>query len=562
MRVALAQIDAIVGNIDANVAALLIANENASKSHAVLCVTSELSVCGYPPRDLLLREGFVEACERAVEGLARQCRVPMLVTSPRRCRETGTLRNSVALIRGGVIERWYDKQLLPSYDVFDEHRYFRPGESTCVFDCDGERVGVLVCEDLWRAEDVPGAAERSHYGNDPVDEAVKQGATMLCIPSASPFRLGRRSRQHAILTRAAVACDGCVVHVNQAGANDDVIFDGESAVVTPSGALVAAIDGRTRGHSFRDDLLIVETTNGSKPLDSNDEMHDLFGALVCSIEGYFRKTGHSKAILGLSGGIDSALVAALCVRALGSNKVRGVMMPSIYSSSHSIEDARATATALGMAMPDLLPIERAHALFSESMQSTTSIEGLADENLQSRLRGLTLMTLSNATNALVVSTGNKSELATGYATLYGDMCGSIMPIGDVLKTQVYTLARWMNSHWRECGFSMEPIPVRSIEKAPSAELRPDQTDQQSLPPYETIDLIVRGAVDLDWSPDRIASEYGIDLKLVNHWCIAIDRNQFKRAQAPVVPKVSQRAFGPGRRMPLAARPSPGSSVSD
>lgn len=232
-------------------------------------------------------------------------------------------------------------------------------------------------------------------------------------------------------------------------------------------------------------------------------------------------------------------------------------MPSKFSSEHSIIDAQASAAALGMAAPDCVPITESHETITRVIGGVTAVEGLTDENVQSRLRGITVMTISNATGALVVSTGNKSELATGYATLYGDMCGSIAPLGDVLKTQVYDLARWMNQHWVDAGFRAPPIPQRSIDKAPSAELRPDQTDQDSLPPYEVLDRIVEGHVDREWAPERIAREHSLDLPLVLRWCAAIDRNQFKRAQAPIVPKVSQRSFGPGRRMPLAAAPSPG-----
>ncbi|MDA1105510.1 MAG: NAD+ synthase [Planctomycetota bacterium] len=561
MRIALLQLDPVVGDIDHNVRAIVREVQAAAALGAELCITSELAVCGYPPRDLLGREGFIEACERALLGVAAALPVTTLVGCPRRDPSTGMAHNSVALVRSGRAQEWYDKQLLPTYDVFDERRYFHPGSRPLVFEERGQRIGVLVCEDLWRAEDVPDAHVRAAYGLDPVQTLAREGLDLLCVPSASPFRLFKWARQHEIVTRAAERCGCPVAHVNQAGANDDVIFEGQSAVVHASGEITLATHGGRAGASFAAETIVVDADGERARLQPREWPRDLFGALCCAIEGYVRKTGHDAVLLGVSGGIDSAVVAALCVRALGAGRVRGVMMPSRYSSAHSMEDARALAAALGMAAPDLIPIEAAHETMSRSLGASVPVEGLTDENLQSRLRGLTIMTLSNATGSLVVSTGNKSELATGYATLYGDMCGSIAPLGDVLKTQVFELARWINLRWQAVGFAAPPIPQRSIDKPPSAELRPDQTDQDSLPPYELLDAIVSGHVDRDWSPQRIAGELGIDEAIVVRWCATIDRNQFKRAQAPVVPKVSQRAFGPGRRMPLAARASLGWMVS-
>ncbi len=562
MRVGLVQLDAVVGDLDHNSQLVAMAVRRSAQDGASLCVTSELAICGYPPRDLLGREGFIEACMQAVTGLAVGLQVPTLVGCPRRDASTGLAHNSVAFLRGGRVEGWYDKQLLPTYDVFDERRYFHPGVRPFTFELDGERVAVLVCEDLWRAEDVPGATVQSGYGADPLGEAAAGSPGLVCVPSASPFRLFKFGRQQQILARAAERCGCPVVHVNQAGANDDVLFEGQSAVIHADGSASRTVCGAPAAASFANDTVVVDTGAPTTTLQARCWPRDLFDALACSIAGYVRKTGHERVIVGLSGGIDSAITAALCVKALGPANVRGVMMPSRHSSTHSVADALETARALGLAAPDLLPITESHELLSRHVGGRAPVTGLTDENLQSRLRGLTIMTLSNATGALVVSTGNKSELATGYATLYGDMCGSIAPLGDVLKTQVYDLAKWMNSQWREAGFDAPPIPLRSIEKPPSAELRPDQADQDSLPPYEVLDAIVSGHVDREWSPARIAAEHGLAPALVAQWVRAIDRNQFKRAQAPVVPKVSLRAFGPGRRMPLAARPFPGSTAVD
>ncbi len=561
MRLGIIQLDAVVGDIDHNSQLVARAVRTAAEEGASLCVTSELAICGYPPRDLLGREGFIEACMRAVTGLAVGLHVPTLVGCPRRDAATGLAHNSVALVRDGCVEAWYDKQLLPTYDVFDERRYFHAGNRPFTFDLGGERVAVLVCEDLWRAEDVPGATVQSGYGADPVGDVAVLSPDLVCVPSASPFRLFKFGRQHQIVSQTAERCGCPVVHVNQAGANDDVVFEGQSAVIHADGRVSRTTGGAAAAAGFRADVVVVDTQAPRATLEARSWQRDVCDALTCAISGYVRKTGHSRVIIGLSGGIDSAVTAALCARALGSDNVRGVMMPSRHSSTHSVEDALHSARALGLAEPDLLPIKESHELLSRHVGGLAPVEGLTDENLQSRLRGLTVMTLSNATGALVVSTGNKSELATGYATLYGDMCGSIAPLGDVLKTQVYELARWMNEHWQECGFAAPPIPLRSIEKPPSAELRPDQADQDSLPPYEVLDAIVSGHVDREWSTARIAAESGLDPALVCHWIRAIDRNQFKRAQAPVVPKVSLRAFGPGRRMPLAARASPGSTAS-
>lgn len=543
MRIAPLQIDPVVGDLQGNLSRLLDAARTAAAQGAGLAVTPELAICGYPPRDLIEREGFVERCERAVEGLAAACPLPTLVGSPRRVGRR--VRNAVAFLRGGRIEAWYDKRLLPTYDVFDEWRHFEPGSAPLVIECSGLRLGVLVCEDLWRADDAVGPGR---YACDPVGECAALGVQGLVVLSASPFRLGKHDRQAAILRDAAGRIAGPVVSVNQAGANDDLVFEGASALVGPRGSIAELA-------RFAESVETLDLSMAPRPIEPRDDQHDTFRALVMAIGGYLRKTGHTKAIVGLSGGIDSAVVAALCVRALGAANVRGVMMPSRFSSDHSLSDARATAAALGMPEPDLLPIADAHALLARTIGTAQPLEGLADENLQSRLRGLTLMALSNATGAMVVSTGNKSELAVGYATLYGDMCGGIAPIGDLTKGRVYALARWMNDHHVRAGFARPPVPEGSITKPPSAELRPDQLDQDTLPPYDQLDAIVHGFVDLEHAPATIAREAGLDEALVRRWCLAIDRAQYKREQAGVVPKVSARAFGPGRRLPLAMRES-------
>jgi len=543
MRIAPLQIDSVVGDVQGNLARIADAARTAAKQGAELAVTSELAICGYPPRDLVEREGFVERCERAVADLAMQCPLPILIGSPRRVGRRA--RNAVAFLRGGRIEAWYDKRLLPTYDVFDEWRHFEPGAEPLVIEVAGARLGVLVCEDLWRADDAVGPGR---YACDPLADCAARGVHAIVALSASPFRLGKHERQALILQTAAARIGGKVVSVNQVGANDDLVFDGASALVGAHGTIAEL-------PRFAESVEALELDMPARAIEPRDVQHDAFRALIAAIEGYLRKTGHARAIVGLSGGIDSAVVAALCVRALGSANVRGVMMPSRFSSDHSLSDARATAAALGMREPDLMPIAPAHELLAHSIGGVQPLEGLADENLQSRLRGLTLMALSNATGAMVVSTGNKSELAVGYATLYGDMCGGIAPIGDLTKGQVYALARWMNEHHGRAGFGRPPVPEGSITKPPSAELRPDQRDQDTLPPYDELDAIVHGFVDLEQSPSSIARSTGLDEAMVRRWCLAIDRAQYKREQAGVVPKISMRAFGPGRRLPLAMRES-------
>ena len=543
MRIAPLQIDSVVGDVQGNLARIADAARTAAKQGADLAVTSELAICGYPPRDLVDREGFVERCERAVADLAMQCPLPVLIGSPRRVGRRA--RNAVAFLRGGRIEAWYDKRLLPTYDVFDEWRHFEPGAEPLVIEVAGARLGVLVCEDLWRADDAVGPGR---YACDPLADCAARGVHAIVALSASPFRLGKHERQALILQTAAARIGGKVVSVNQVGANDDLVFDGASALVGAHGTIAEL-------PRFAESVEALELDMPARAIEPRDVQHDAFRALIAAIEGYLRKTGHARAIVGLSGGIDSAVVAALCVRALGSANVRGVMMPSRFSSDHSLSDARATAAALGMREPDLMPIAPAHELLAHSIGGVQPLEGLADENLQSRLRGLTLMALSNATGAMVVSTGNKSELAVGYATLYGDMCGGIAPIGDLTKGQVYALARWMNEHHGRAGFGRPPVPEGSITKPPSAELRPDQRDQDTLPPYDELDAIVHGFVDLEQSPSSIARSTGLDEAMVRRWCLAIDRAQYKREQAGVVPKISMRAFGPGRRLPLAMRES-------
>ncbi|MBU3729902.1 MAG: NAD(+) synthase, partial [Phycisphaerales bacterium] len=466
-------------------------------------------------------------------------------------------------VGGGAIRAVHLKVHLPSYDVFDEARHFTRGDRHTVVDVPlsggrAERVGILVCEDLWRARDASGSAG---HDLDLAAACVADGARTLVALSASPFAVGKDARRDELLALTARTLGVRLASVNAAGAQDDLVFDGGSSVWSANGECILRAPRFVHAVAVTGPGTSPDARGGAGAghgaaawIPARERAH----AVVAAIRGYFRKTRHSDAILGLSGGIDSAVVAALAVAALGADRVRGVCMPSRWSSAGSITDALECAARLGMATPVRVPIGDAHAglaaLIGDAVGRAPS--GVADENMQSRLRGIILMTMANASGALVLSTGNKSEIATGYATLYGDMCGAMSPIGDVLKTDVYDLARWVNANGPEIGLPADAIPQPSIDKAPSAELKPDQRDQDTLPPYEQLDAIVRGWVERELAATQIAAESGLDLSMVVRWCRAIDAAQHKRAQAPIVPKLSPRAFGPGRRQPIAMRWSP------
>jgi len=549
MRIAAAQFDPTVGDVVGNLERIERAVQDAKAAGATALLTPEMSLLGYPPRDLVLRQGVAEACERAAAELARRHPDMLLLLGlPRRVQRKGRqLANALAICRGGVVERFHDKRLLPTYDVFDEDRWFAAGDHVTVIEHEGERLGVLICEDLWGGADVD--ASRA-YASDPVADCLKAGATALIAASATPFVLGKRARQHAHLARIAATHGVPVLSCNQVGANDDLVFDGASVLVDAAGRIAESwplFETATRTVDLRGGCRIAPPAERARE-------RDLIDALVCGIRGYFLKTGHAKATIGLSGGIDSAVVATLAALALGPAAVTGVMMPSRHSSAGSVDDAKALAANLSLGRLLTLPIADLHERFAAHMKTALgAFAGLPDENLQSRLRGLTAMAVSNADGSLVLSTGNKSELAVGYATLYGDMVGGMAPIGDVLKMQVYAMARHLNAHFADFGLRCAPIPEPSITKAPSAELRPDQTDQDSLPAYEDLDRIVTGWIEHEGDPAAIAQDTGLDVAMVTRWCQSIDRAQFKRDQAPLVLKVAARTFGRGRPMPIAAR---------
>ena len=567
MRLALAQINPTVGDLDGNSQLIAECCALAAERRADLVVFPELCLCGYPPKDLLLHEDFVAAHAERAEALGGACSKGMtLVLGVPMRGPAGGITNSLLAFRDGVRVARYDKRLLPTYDVFDENRYFIPGRVPVVLEIGGLRIGLAICEDLWKGEDA-GFAARYTGDPDPVDELVNAGADVVIAPSASPFVLGKSKRHRDILARHARRYGVHVVSVNQVGGNDDLVFEGHSCVISP-GAAGAALVAAARG--FEPDLVIHEIASGGSappapladPALSAAPESLLWKALVLGVRDYCRKTGFRTALLGISGGIDSALVACIGVAALGPRNVTGVAMPGPYSSEHSKRDAFALADRLGIAratVPIARPMEGFRGaldpVFKELGLSTLgqTLPDLTEENLQSRLRGTALMALSNRTGAIVLTTGNKSELAVGYCTLYGDMNGGLAVLSDVTKQQVYALSRWINANHRECGFDSPPIPEASITKAPSAELRPNQTDQDSLPPYDVLDAIIERYVELRQGPQTIAREAGFEPALVAKVARMIDISEYKRKQAAVGIKVTSVAFGSGRRVPIAQR---------
>ncbi|MBG79301.1 MAG: NAD+ synthase [Phycisphaerae bacterium] len=556
MKLSLPRLDTSIGHVEANAAMIVELASEASVEGASVLLTPELGLCGYPPRDLLLREGFVDRCEHELETIASSVPQGMLVlvghpeSGPER---GGRCYNTLSACRDGQVVARARKQLLPGYDVFDEDRYFQAGDEPAWVEHEGHRIGLLVCEDLWQADDV---REQTNYEVDPVASLVELGCDVLVAISASPFVAGKHERQCQALGRLARRHRVTIVTLNRAGAEDDLVFDGAAIVANPDGTIECCRDPfGDQIHAFHELGKPYSASNAEMPPDQQR-----FLALVESVRGYVSKTGNQRVLIGLSGGIDSAVTAAIAAAAIGGENVIGVMMPSRHSSDHSLADSRELADRLGLAACLEVPIESIHHSVVESVRQAGGALGpledgsLADQNIQARARGIILMALSNAHGGLVLSTGNKSEMAAGYATLYGDMCGALAVLGDVLKMDVYGLANWMNTNAASCGFSSAPIPESSITKPPSAELRPDQVDQDSLPPYDMLDEIVRRWIEEEQSAIRLVEETGFDSEVVNRMLRMIDLAQFKRDQAAIIPKVSRRAFGRGRPWPVIARP--------
>ena len=539
MRIGMLQLNPVVGDITGNTDRMIKA---ISSLDADLIVTPELSICGYPPRDLLHVTGFVHACEQAVHHIAQSCQDRVVIVGyPRFDVVTGRVRNSVSALHHGEIIATGDKQLLPSYDVFDEKRYFESGNSCCMIEVEGKKIGIAVCEDFWRGFDAEAAPT---YDINPVAELIDGGCTIIVSPSASPFVTQKRERHLQYTLELAAEHNVTVVMCNQVGGNDDLVFDGGSFIASPSGLLGELPLFETGAAEF--DLSSAAVS--AAPLPAEDE--ERFNALRLGVHDYFNKTNHTQAVVGLSGGIDSALTATIAVAALGADAVTGVLMPSRYSSLGSVEDAEQLATNLGISTTTL-PIEHMHAAFERIIEEARlTADGLASENAQARLRGLLLMALANQQGSLLLATGNKSELAVGYSTLYGDMTGAVSVIGDIYKTDVWPMSTWINENAAACGFESPPIPDASITKPPSAELRPDQLDQDSLPPYDVLDSILRLHIDLDLGTDEIEDKLDCEEALITEVVKKVDQSQFKRDQAAVILKTSPRSFGRGRRMPI------------
>lgn len=551
MKFGLAQINPTVGDIEGNSAQIIGTIERCIGEGVEVVVFPELCIVGYPPKDLVFRDEFVRANVDAAERIARQCRnITAIVgyVSPNRSGSGKGLLNSAAVCFEGAIRHTYSKLLLPTYDVFDEDRYFSCGTSPQVFSLgkgsNAVQAGVTICEDLWNNRQFEG---RRVYGVDPIALTAKAGSKLLINLSASPYRSGVEAEREALFAAQAREQGAALIYVNQVAGNDDLIFDGASLVLDAKGDVVA------RAAAFEEDFLIVElpAAIGQRIEERPTPIEAIRRALVLGIRDYVQKCGFKDVLLGLSGGVDSAVTAALAVDALGSDRVHGVALPSRYSSEHSIADARTLAESLGVKLMTL-PIERIHGAFEETLSGpfAGARKDATEENIQSRIRGSILMALSNKFGWLLLTTGNKSEFAVGYCTLYGDMCGALAVLMDVYKTRVYELAKWINER---AGRAL--IPPRSIEKPPSAELRIGQTDQDTLPPYDVLDAILGQYIELDRSVEKIV-EAGFERRTVEWVAKKVDANEYKRKQAPVGLKVTRRAFGTGRRMPIAARYRP------
>jgi len=546
VRIALAQINPTVGDLSGNVDRMAEAAREAAGRNAELVVFPELSVTGYPPRDLVEKPSFVERSERELERLAHETADPDLSVIcgyvSRTDSETGKrVFNRAAVLEHGEIVFRQAKMLLPTYDVFDEARYFRPGEREFVSTVRNKQIALTICEDAWNDRQF---WKQRLYQRDPVEELFAAGGEILICINASPYNMGKREIRRAVYRAAAKRYKRPVVYVNQVGGNDQLVFDGSSFAMNGEGEVIAS------ARSFEQDLVMVDTEagTGDRHEDFTDECEAVYQALVLGTRDYIRKCGFSKVLIGLSGGIDSSLTAAIAVEAVGKENVTGVGMPGPYSSDHSIHDARAMAEKLGIRF-EMVHISSVYERFLEELTPLfqDSSLGVTQENLQSRLRGVTLMALSNKTGALVLTTGNKSELAVGYCTLYGDMCGGLAVISDVPKTMVYSLSRIANL--RNNG----AIPEAVFTKAPSAELRPDQKDSDSLPDYDVLDRILEAYVEHNRTPRQIADELRFPIELVTEIVNKVDRNEYKRQQAAPGLKVTTKAFGIGRRFPIAQR---------
>jgi len=544
VKIALAQINPTVGDFTGNLEKIVVASRRAAAQGARLTVFSELALCGYPPADFLEKRSFLARCRTSVDDLAAATRdlptaVLVGVALPSDPQTGKPAVNAAVLLDSGHLLLEQHKRLLPFYDVFDEQRYFASSRPQQVVELDGLRLAITICEDAWNDKNF---WPRRLYSVDPVEELMCQKPSILINLSSSPFWHGKRRLRRQMLSAIAARNDVPVLLVNQVGGNDSLIFDGSSLALNARGELIA------QAISFEEDLTVVDLFNATCfDAPDDDDTEAAYRALVLGTRDYVYKCGFKKALVGLSGGIDSALVAAIAAEALGAENVLGIGMPSPYSSSGSIEDSRKLAANLGIRF-EIIGIS---GLFSEYTHALELLfagtpPGITEENIQSRIRGGLLMAISNKFSALVLTTGNKSEMAVGYCTLYGDMVGALAVIGDLVKTRVYDICRWINR-------GREVIPAAILEKPPSAELRPDQKDTDSLPPYDVLDPILEAYVERYEMPEQIAQANGFPLELVQHIVHLVERSEYKRQQAAPVLKVTSKSFGMGRRFPIAVK---------
>jgi len=540
MKIALAQLNTTVSALEGNTRKVIAAIDEARRRGADLVILSEMVITGYPPKDLFEREEFVEGSLEMLDRVREaSAGIGVLVGYVERNPgpEGKNLYNAAALIRDRAIVSRHYKALLPTYDVFDEARYFEPSRELKVDGFDGLRLGVSICEDIWNDKQF---WTRRLYPRDPIQELADGGADVIINISASPYSLGKRALKNSMLRSVAIRHRRPLLYVNQVGGNDHLVFDGASVAYGPDGRVIA------QAKDFAEDLVLLDTDawTGEVHPTAADEIEEVYRALLLGIHDYVRKCGFRRVVVGLSGGVDSALTATLAARALGPGNVVGITMPSRFSSDGSVRDSRTLAQNLGIEL-HVVPIE---PIFQEYLETLGPLfagrqPDITEENIQARVRGNILMAYSNKFGALVLGTGNKSELACGYCTLYGDMSGGLTAISDLYKTMVYRLARWINR-------SGDVIPRASIDKVPSAELRPNQKDTDSLPPYDLLDPILKGYIEDGLSAQEITAK-GHDPDLVRRVISMVDGAEYKRNQAPPGIKISGKAFGTGRRMPIA-----------
>ncbi len=547
MRIALCQIDNTVGDLDGNGRRIADAGREAAVRGADLAVFPELALTGYPPRDLVEKPSFLDRTQQALDELAAATRdLPLgLIAGYVGRSPAGSPRmatNSAALIEKGQVLFHQTKMLLPTYDVFDESRNFEPARRQEICEFRGTRIALSICEDAWNDKQF---WDRPLYQKDPVAELAGKGAQLLIIINGSPYHVGKRELRREVFSAVALHHGLPLVYVNMTGGNDQLVFDGSSFCVDREGKVVAA------AKSFDEDLVLFDTATLRGDLHDNlgDEIEAVYEALVMGTRDYLRKCGFTRVLIGLSGGIDSTLVACIAADAVGAENVVGVGMPGPYSSDHSLKDARDLAENLGIRF-EVVPISGAYDNLLGNLAPVfgAAARDVTEENIQARLRGLTLMALSNKWNALVLTTGNKSEVAVGYCTLYGDMCGGLAVISDVPKTMVYDLCRVVNRRKKS-----DVVPENVFVKPPSAELRPDQKDSDSLPTYDILDAILKAYVEELKPPAQIATEQSLPLSVVRDIVNKVDRNEYKRQQAAPGLKVTTKAFGIGRRFPIAQR---------